>query len=304
MPDPFVKLYATILDSSLWWSEDAATRLVWITLLVAADHEGIYRGTIPALAGRARVTLEEARLAVHRLHQPDPDSRTPDNDGRRVETVPGVGFRLLNYSKYREKRTPQQEAEAARKAAYRASGTLRDTPGHVPEVPESIYTLSSGSSESEDPDLVIQVYPRRGRFAPADFEPNEYHRTRMAELRLDPTTTTRDFKLHEFNRPYSDWDRRFSKWIEEQRVRAETERAKAHSGAAKAPGARLHELERFRDVLNPKTQYRRYCARWGLDLESAVEELIGRGVVDVDGADGAKRQLMKLLEKKAREKNR
>jgi hypothetical protein len=34
--------------------------------------------------------------------------------------------------------------------------------------------------------------------------------------------TVREFKLTEFNRDYSDWPRRFSKWIEDQKLRAET----------------------------------------------------------------------------------
>ncbi len=86
----------------------------------------------------------------------------------------------------------------------------------------------------------IRVDRRKGRFAPADFAPTELHRVRMQELRLDPAALLRAFKDHEFNREYSDWERRFSKWIEDERLKQETERARA---AARIPGIRSVVVE-------------------------------------------------------------
>ncbi len=152
MSDSFVKLYASILDSSLWWGEDVATRLVWVTLLVAADHNGVYSGTLPGLAGKARVTLEEARHAVWRLQQPDEESRTPDHDGRRIEHLAGVGYQLLNYQKYRDRRSPRQIADAARKAAGRVR-TAADMSECPPQILDPRSEILDSRSESErDPD--------------------------------------------------------------------------------------------------------------------------------------------------------
>lgn len=153
MSDPFVKLYATLLESSLWWGEDAPTRLVWITLLVAADHTGLYQGTLPGLAGKARVTLEEARNAVWRLQQTDSESRTPDHGGKRIEVVPGIGYRLLNYGKYRDKRSPKQVQDAAYKAAQRERSRNSDSPDMSTESGE-VSKISNLRSEDlrSDPD--------------------------------------------------------------------------------------------------------------------------------------------------------
>jgi hypothetical protein len=71
-------------------------------------------------------------------------------------------------------------------------------------------------------------------FVPNDWRPTELHRVRCQELRLDIEALVRDFRLQEFNRQYSDWDRRFSKWIEDEKLKRETAavaRVQGHRGA-------------------------------------------------------------------------
>lgn len=95
------KLFTKILDSSVWL-EDNATRIVWLTLLAAMDEEGMCQfASVRNLAYRARVTDDEATNAVDRLEGPDGDSSDPDNEGRRIERVPG-GWIVLNAPKYRD----------------------------------------------------------------------------------------------------------------------------------------------------------------------------------------------------------
>lgn len=95
------KLFTKILDSSIWM-EDNATRIVWLTMLAAMNEDGMCQfASIRNLAYRARVTDEEAKNAVERLEGPDADSSDPENEGKRVERVPG-GWIVLNAGKYRE----------------------------------------------------------------------------------------------------------------------------------------------------------------------------------------------------------
>lgn len=96
----YVKLFSEILDSSLW-SEPAHTRLVWITLLAKADENGFAHVSLPGLAAAARVTLDETLEAVECFCAPDPFSKNPAHDGRRLEKQVG-GYQLLNYEAYRD----------------------------------------------------------------------------------------------------------------------------------------------------------------------------------------------------------
>lgn len=83
-------------------------------MLAMADSKGRVWGSIPGLANRARVPVDDARIAIAAFLAPDPDSRTSDHEGRRIEVIDG-GWRLLNHSKYREIRDEESAKEAKRK---------------------------------------------------------------------------------------------------------------------------------------------------------------------------------------------
>ena len=98
---PFVKLDCGIIHSSLW-AEDSDTKICWITLLLLADQNGFVCAAASAIAREAGIPAEVARRALYLFQSPDDESRTPDNEGKRVEKVDG-GYQVLNYEKYRER---------------------------------------------------------------------------------------------------------------------------------------------------------------------------------------------------------
>lgn len=108
----FTKLFSSIVSSTVW-NEDDSTRLLWVTMLAISDRDGLVEASVPGLAHQARISVEKTREGLKRLLAPDPDSRTPDNEGRRVEKVKG-GWRILNYEMYREKRNPDDVREKTR----------------------------------------------------------------------------------------------------------------------------------------------------------------------------------------------
>lgn len=112
MSRAFTKLFSSITESTVW-CEPLATRIVWITMLAMADRQGRVFASIPGLANRARVEVEEAEQAILRFLEPDRYSRTPDHEGRRIEPIDG-GWRLLNYAKYREMRDEEARREYQR----------------------------------------------------------------------------------------------------------------------------------------------------------------------------------------------
>ena len=62
----YVKLFASILTSTLW-AQDDATRLVWITLLALADKDGFVRASPSGLARLANVDEARGRSAIAKL---------------------------------------------------------------------------------------------------------------------------------------------------------------------------------------------------------------------------------------------
>lgn len=109
----FTKLFSSITESTIW-CEPANTRLVWITMLAMADRGGRVWASIPGLANRARVPLEDCEKAITTFLSPDRYSRTPDFEGRRIEPIDG-GWRLLNHAKYRAIRDEESVKESKRR---------------------------------------------------------------------------------------------------------------------------------------------------------------------------------------------
>jgi len=105
----FTKLFNTIVTSTIW-QEDDKTRIVWITMLAISDPYGIVSASIPGLASVSNVSVDATRTAVKNLLSPDPDSRTRDFEGRRIEEIDG-GWRILNYVKYRKMLSEAERAE-------------------------------------------------------------------------------------------------------------------------------------------------------------------------------------------------
>jgi hypothetical protein len=126
------KLFSKILFSSIW-TEDYATRIVWVMFLAAMDEDGVVQVATPKnVAALAQVTLEEAERALAILEGADPASSNPEHDGRRLERFPG-GWRVLNARAYRDIATRDQmrERTAERVRRHRAKSRNVTTEHHT-----------------------------------------------------------------------------------------------------------------------------------------------------------------------------
>lgn len=117
MSEGYTKLFSDLVDSSIW-DEDPKTCKVWVTLLALANWEGYIRGSVSWLARKARVDLQSCREALDKFAAPDPHSRTPDNEGRRIEVLPD-GWLLLNYLIFRDRLSTNPVSVATRERVRR-----------------------------------------------------------------------------------------------------------------------------------------------------------------------------------------
>jgi len=114
----YSKLFSSIVTSSIWCEDDKTLR-VWFAMLALTDASGTVEGSVPGFAHVARVTIPEMEHAVEILSAPDPYSRTPDNEGRRIEAIPG-GWRIMNYAAYRERGQAKDGSRAGYMREYRS----------------------------------------------------------------------------------------------------------------------------------------------------------------------------------------
>jgi hypothetical protein len=165
----YTKLFASIITSTLW-SEDDRTRIVWITLMACADKNGEFQGSIPGLARIAGVPVEDCRNAIAKFLSPDPDSRTKDDEGRRIEEIPG-GWALLNYRKYRDMASDEDRKRAAAERQQRVrdrksrNSHAESRTSHAPVTGESLQK-SQAEAEAEAEAEANPKKKERGTFVP------------------------------------------------------------------------------------------------------------------------------------------
>lgn len=148
----YTKLFSTIVTSTIW-RESVETKVVWVTMLALSNKHGIVEASIPGLAAMSGVSIEACESALAVLESPDRYSRTPDNQGRRVEAIPG-GWELLNHKLYRERLSDDErrEYERLRKQRQRAreKGNVPNCPGQVPDPSRNVGDPSQMSRKAEE----------------------------------------------------------------------------------------------------------------------------------------------------------
>jgi hypothetical protein len=137
-------------------------------MIAMKDQDGYVRGDARTIARMANVSVEMAEDALKRFQEPDPMSRTPDHDGRRIAPFQG-GWILLNHDKYTE--IGMSEALKAywrdRKKKLRSEKLL----GLVSDMSKNVSVSSTSTSVSDSASLGEGVQGEGGEVQefPQDF---------------------------------------------------------------------------------------------------------------------------------------
>jgi len=153
----FVKIYGSKLITSSLWDESPEARLVFLSMLAIADASGFI--DIPNVKALARVlNLEQDYVdrALAVLMAPDAGSRTDDYEGRRV-LRDGSGWRCVNYEKYREFRTAQQEANRLRVERHRANKAVTGNVSNEQSATGSVVTTEAEAEAEAEAELDTKV---------------------------------------------------------------------------------------------------------------------------------------------------
>lgn len=218
MPDSFTKLASSIITSTVW-GEDSDTKVVWITLLALSDRHGEIQGSAPGLARLAGVSVEACKRALDIFRAPDPDSRTQDREGRRIEDIDG-GWALLNYAKYRNmaSESDQREKTNERVRRHRANKTKPDV---TADVTASNAGKQSDTKETTEAEAEAESKPngldrrKRASQLPSDWQPSSDQKAYARKQGCpDPDRTALDFKQYWIPRggKMLDWNMVWQTW--------------------------------------------------------------------------------------------
>lgn len=95
--------------------EPLEVRYAFMMLLAMCDATGHVIGTDIAIARRMNMPLEEFRKCAEALSQPDPDSNSREEEGRRI--IPSDnerGYLVVNYLTYRDMKTEESKRDYMR----------------------------------------------------------------------------------------------------------------------------------------------------------------------------------------------
>lgn len=111
------KLFASLYQGTLRGQSDAI--LVFTNMIAFADAEGFVDKHPSAIADETGLTMERVQAAIAILMAPDLESRSPENEGKRLVLIDdhrNWGWVIVNHSKYRN-----IKSEADRRAQNRES---------------------------------------------------------------------------------------------------------------------------------------------------------------------------------------
>jgi hypothetical protein len=109
MSQLYARVFLQILDSSL--AENWQARHVFEDLMKLSD-DGIVDMTREAISRRTNIPLDVINAAIAILESPDPDSRDPEEDGRRLLRLDehrDWGWRIVNSPKYEAIRSKEDQ---------------------------------------------------------------------------------------------------------------------------------------------------------------------------------------------------
>ena len=138
------KLFSQMYDGTLATKGPWEALVTFQQLIILADKRGIVDMTVEAIARRTTIPLQFIQKGIAALLEPDPESRSPDEEGRRITRLSDSrewGWQIVNYDHYRKIRSAEERREYLKK--YQ-----RDRRAKVKAVNQNV-NMSTGGAQSQ-----------------------------------------------------------------------------------------------------------------------------------------------------------
>lgn len=178
----YAKVFESIYDGSL--RKNWKALVVFQQFLILSDDKGYVDKTLDAIAARTGIPLDFIREGALELEKPDPDSRSQDEEGRRIVLINPArkwGWRVVNYQHYKAitSREDLRDYWSGRQRAYRNNTKINDRLSRFKATLSSSYKRDNGIVW---PCLEEQALAEICRRETADSELNEL----LARRKQDP----------------------------------------------------------------------------------------------------------------------
>ena len=163
----YAKIFSQIYDGTLCTNGPWEALVTFQQLLILADEEGGVDMTIPAIARRTTIPREILERGIEALMLPDPESRTPTEEVRRIIPLSNGrswGWRVVNYEKYRQIKREQDRRDYHRDYYHKRKSASINTTQHD----STIQPIAEAKTEAEaKAETKKEKVPRKRSTAPA-----------------------------------------------------------------------------------------------------------------------------------------
>ena len=166
----YAKLFTSIYQGTLRGNSHGL--LVFTNLLAHADKDGVADIHPRAIAEEVGLTIDQVRAALVVLESPDDESRSPEEQGRRIVRLDehrAWGWNVVNYVKYRSIRDEDDRREQNRRsqANWRAKRDADNKQSKPPSAAVSTCHVESANTEAEaDTEEKTKTPRKRGAATP------------------------------------------------------------------------------------------------------------------------------------------
>jgi hypothetical protein len=184
----YAKIFAQIYDGTLCTKGPWQALVTFQQFLVLADQDGQVDMTASAIARRTTIPLEIISMGIDELLKPDPESRTPTEEGRRILPLcegRNWGWKIVNYKHYRALKREEERREYHRAYWHKRKNSTKNS------------TTQPGTTESTTHNTLNENQPI------AEAEAEAYAKAKKDKSAKKATVLPDDFALSEESIAYA-----------------------------------------------------------------------------------------------------
>jgi hypothetical protein len=256
----YAKLFTSIYQGTLRGNSHGL--LVFTNLLAHCDKNGAADIHPRAIAEEVGLTVEQVNAALRVLESPDDESRSPEEQGRRIIRLDdhrAWGWLVVNYCKYRAIRDEDDRREQNRLSQERWRNKHKPASAEISRVshdkPQSAHTEAEAEADTKRGSSRVRGAARASRL-PTDWTlPDDWAQWAKTERPdLDPAKTAEAFADYWHAKAGKDatkvdWRATWRSWVRNQRAGPV-----ARSSASVEPEWRRLQRERNEAFLGPASE--------------------------------------------------
>jgi hypothetical protein len=158
----YAKVFRSMFQGSMYGNPDGI--IAFMVMLVLSDRHGDVDMTPQAISAMTSIPLSTIEAGIEFLSRPDPRSRTPDQDGRRIVLIDSHrdwGWHIVNFERYHKIRNEEERREYQADWARKARAARKELEENRPTSTERRQrsTKSTHSDVDADSDIDLRGSP-------------------------------------------------------------------------------------------------------------------------------------------------